>query len=779
MVTILGDRSRRWLSSGLSLLATICTCLILTLWLYRTGLRTFWFQEIPLGGDGLGTAHYIKLFNNSSGLHLFEPVSSLSSGWPYSRDSQYFPMGHWIEFSVIRIFSEFSGITNPSILMKTFAILRVIPIAISTWFFGRVLRLSHVATFTVAVCFSTLTFNIIRAFGHFGLGMTWTIPAICAVFIVSSRNLISTCDIQKRNSWREISLLTAVMFLCGLSGFYYSVFGVILGAVLIAIPIFQRMLSRWNRTDHRSDVTHSQLTRHLAGLIFATLGLLVGFLIQVVPNVFAQGTSPPLISTASRSWTEPIVYSGSLETLFYDFHALILQIFALPGALNFLQTRSSWEARQVGAVAGAAAYYFLLVFALRGVGLYAGRGKTNPTIRNNLGLASLLWVLLTVSLSLYFVGPFNLGLSRTVVPFIRAWGRLAPYVSLLLIALMMLSIQRLRRPVVRFMLCCLIIAMQLLEANFYRRTFPDGRALAAAATENRHSKNMTLTDLVTDLKPNCPIAQLPIYPYPEFDSPRDSNGDYGLFELPFVDTQGFRWSYGAIKNTDAARHYAPFVSQQPPFSRISLGQQIQYWAALRPCAAVIDRTYLYAEEQRELDTFLATRLRACIRPLKGEKFNDSPRFVAIDFINVSCKPRIGALTQQLINMAADNNILWQPMTVGVERFERYWAMMPSGSTHQLMYSVRNSRSSLDVRISALILEDGKPYSKELVELCISDLETKCYRVTTNSAGLIEIPLTLVASDKSHSMMSVSISVDSGSPLEWGVILLPTVLSSGN
>jgi len=779
MVVNSGDRRGHWLSSGVSLLVTICTTLVLTVWLYRTGLRTFWFQEIPLGGDGLGTAHYIKLFNNSPGLHLLEPVSSLSSGWPYSRESQYFPTGLWIEMSVIRMYSGFTKITDPSTLLKTFAILRVIPIAVSTWFFGRALRLGHAATFTVAVCFSTSTFNVIRAFGHFGLGMTWTVPAICAVLIVISRNFMSTCEIQKPNSWRQISLLTIVMFLCGLSGFYYSVFGLILGAALIAIPISRRMISRWIRTDHQLDVVQSQLMRHLAGLIFTNLGLLAGFLIQVVPNVLSQRTSPPLISTAARSWTESIVYSGSLETLFYDFHAFLLQMSAQPGVLNFLQTRSTWEARQVGAVAGAAAYYFLLVLLLRAFGLYPGRGRTNSTNGNNLDVASRLWVLLAVTLPLYFVGPFNFGLSRTVIPFIRAWGRLAPFVSLFLIALIVLSIQRLRRPVLRFTLCCLILAMQLLEVNFYRRTFPDGRSLAAAAAENRLSKEITMTDLATGLKPNCSIVQLPIYPYPEFDSPRDSNGDYGLFELPLVDTQGFRWSYGAIKNTDAARHYAPFVSQQPPFARISLGQQIQYWAALHPCAAVIDRTYLYPEEQRELDSFLATRLRACIRPLKGENFNDSPRFIAIDFINTSCKPRIGALTQQLISMAEENNILWQLTTVDVKRFERYWAMISAESTHQLMYSVRDGRPWLDVRISSVILEGGKPFAWRPVELCISDFETNCYRATTNGAGLFEIPQTLAASDELHSIMSVSISTDSGSPLEWGVILLPAVPSSGN
>jgi len=779
MITKSGEQKWRWLSSGLSLLVTTCTCLFLTLWLHRTGLRTFWFQQIPLGGDGLGTAYYIKLVNNSPGLHLLEPVDSLSSGWPNSRQSQYFPFGHWIELSVIRLYSGLTQITDPSTLLKTFAVLRVIPTAASVWFFGRALRLSHTATFVVAICFSTSTFNVIRAFGHFGLGMTWTIPAISAVLVVSSRNLMAIPDFRKRNSWREISLLTAVMFLCGLSGFYYSVFGLILAAALITICICQRVISQWNATDRCAHLAPSRLLRSMAGLLCATLGLLAGFLLQVVPSVLSQRLSPPLVSTASRSWVESIVYSGSIETLFYDFHALILRIFALPDVLNFLQTRSTWEARQVGAVAGAAGYCFLLIFILQSFKLHRRKEKTNPTVGNDGDVAPYLWALLVVSLSLYFVGPFNFGLSRTVFPFIRAWGRLAPFITLFLITLSVLYIQRFRQPVLRYTFCCLIIAMQLWEVNFYRRTIPDGRALAAAATESRLSRETTYRDLVTGLKVNCSIAQLPIYPFPEFDSPNDSNGDYGLFELPLVDTQNFRWSYGAIKNTEAARHYAPFVLQQPPFARISLSQQIQYWAALRPCAAVVDRSYLYAEEQKELDAILAMQRHVCVRPLKGEEFNDSPRFVAFDFTDVSCKPRIGALTQQLVTTAAENSILWQPMTVGVERFERYWAMIPAGSPHRLMYSVRGNKSSLEVRMSVLVLAEGRPFVKQPIELCISDSGMKCHQVTTNSAGLIEIPLTLAASEELHSTMSISISVDSGSSIEWGVILLSAVPGSGN
>jgi len=317
--------------------------------------------------------------------------------------------------------------------------------------------------------------------------------------------------------------------------------------------------------------------------------------------------------------------------------------------------------------------------------------------------------------------------------------------------------------------------------------------------EARRIRESTIADLARVFDEGCPIALLPIYPFPEYDSPNDANGDYGLFDLPLWDNYGFRWSYGAIKNTSAARHYAPLISQQPPFARASLKYQIQYWDALRPCGAVIDRTYLYAEELEELETMRAKSRPECLRPLMGEKFNGAARFIMINFSKAVCQVRIDDLTSQLVTMAIDNEILWQPITVGIKRYERYWAMMPRESSHQLMYSVRGSRPSLDVLLSVLVLEEGKPFATMPIELCITSQqskslngrdvlskltrtqseETTCHQLITSSAGLMELPLTLFASDQLHSMLSVSIAANSDTPLEFGAILLPSNPNSAN
>jgi len=734
---------------------------------------------VPLGGDGLGTAQWIRMFNESASANLLSPMRSGWIGWPDGFQSQYFPGGNWLELSFIRLYSRITGVTDPSMLLKTFALLRIIPIALGTWVFGRVIGLNQIGRFVLSLCFTLSTFNLIRAVGHFGLGMTWTVPVIATVLMTGMR-LASASETKSRLLSRlQVTAMTVVMFVCGLSGFYYTVFGMILGSVALVMTIAPKAAHlRTSEPGFLSELW-SETRNGLANLITPMSGLAIGFLVQVVPAIIAQRDSPPLVATADRGWTESIVYSGSPESLFYDFHALILQIFNQPAILNYLQTRATWEARQIGAIAGIAAYLFLLGLLLRVVGIYRHQQPNEILHGKKFDYISRIRSVVVICLALYFTGPFNFGLSRTIFPFIRAWGRLAPFITLFLVALLLLTIQRIRIPLPRLTLCILIVVTLLFETNFYRRTFPEGRALAAAVNETRVLRQSTIDDLASKFATDCPIAQLPIYPYPEYDSPNDSNGDFGLFDLPLVDDHRFRWSYGAIKNTDAARHYAPFVSQQPPFARMSLGQQIQYWAALQPCGAVIDRTYLYVNELQELDAILAKSQRECARPLMGEKFKDSSRFVLLDFSTAACQPRIGALTEQLVTMANSNEILWQPMTVGIERFERYWAMIPAGSPHQLMYSVRGNRTALDVRILALVLAGTKPFANQPVELCVNVAETTCHPLFTNSAGLMELPLTLFASDQLHSMLSVSITANSDAPLEFGAILLPSNPNSAN
>lgn len=783
-VRVLKFFSRARLTDLVYAVITSSICFVTFAWVLRSDVTNFFREPIPVGGDGSLAALYQRLFLDTSGSHLFEPLRTNRFGWPERLDFSYFPMQNWIEYTIIRLSNLFLSPGDPTIGLKTFAIVKTIPLAVSAWIFGRTIKLSRTSSSVLAFTFSLSTFAVVRSLGHFGLGFTWSIPLTSAV-IIAGWKCASGDDPQTfLASRKNVALVCVLMLFCGLSGFYFVVFASILfaTALVMLVPHFLDQAhvaasnqSKWRR---RARAVGSSMIASKS-LLIPWIFLLVGFLLQVVPALFQQRQSPPLVSTADRSWTESLVYSGTSESLFFDFHALILQLLSLPAGLNYLQTRATWEARQIGAVAGATAYLMLLTLILRAVGLFRTTTPVSLNHESDSDEASRLRVLLVICLSFYFVGPFNFGLSRTVFPFIRAWGRLAPFITLFLVALLLLAIQRLRRPTTRFILVALIVFTQLLEVNFYRKTFPDGRALAAAASETRVLRQSTIDDLASKFATDCPIAQLPIYPFPEYDSPNDSNGDYGLFDLPLVDDHRFRWSYGAIKNTDAARHYAPFVSQQPPFARISLGQQIQYWAALRPCGAVIDRAYLYVSEQQELDAIQVKGQRECARPLKGEKFKDSSRFVLIDFSITACQPHIGALTQQLVTMANSNEILWQPMTVGVERFERYWAMLPAESPHQLMYSVRGDRTALDVRMLVLVLAGTKPFANQPVDLCVSDVETICYPCFTNSAGLMELPLTLFASDQLHSMLSVSITANSDTPLEWGAILLPSNSNSAN
>jgi hypothetical protein len=751
--------------------ATAIFCFSAFTWVLRFDIANLFNSSIPLGGDGIGNAYYIKLVTEQTLLNGLNPIDSAHIGWPYGHNLAYFPNGNYIELLILKFIYLITRIHDPATLFKVLGLLKIVPVAIAAWWFGRTLRLSRLASITLAFCFSLSTYNVIRAFGHVFLGNTWPVPVILGV-IVASWRLSEQAAYMSSTHKREIVKWSLYLFLCGLSSFYYASFGLILGSAVVILIVASRV--RWMRFDLPSSLRmrSRSVVERLHYVLVPLAALLAGFLLQVVPFALEQRDDPPIVSTASRSWTEAILYSGTPETLIYDLNAFLLRAVSRPDVLAFLEGRAPWEARQVGAIAGATACLLVASWAMRILGLTQSRKRERESGLSRSDNARVR-ILLLFGISMYFVGPVSFGLSRTFMPFIRAWGRMAPFLTLLLVTLLLMALRRVRQRELQFPVCFVLVFIQLLEVNAYRQTFPDGKIVAAVAAEARQLRQMTVSELATKWPQNCAIAQLPIYPYPEYNPPDDSNGDYGLLDLPLVDEYGFRWSYGAVKNTSASRHYAPFVAQQPPFARISLHQQIQYWAALRPCGIVIDRTYLYQPEWSELETVIESFGVVCATELKGEQYNGAPRFVMLNLSNTGCIPRIGSLTSELVKAASSNEVFWQPTTVGIKKFERYWGMIGVGTPHQLMYSVRGGRESLNVRLTVLVVNPDTPAAGLPVNVCITDVKSQCQAIVTDGAGIADIPFTLRSSRDRHEILTVLVSADDGQAREWGVIIRPS------
>ena len=746
-------------------ITAIATSFLGFLWTGRTGLRTFFREPVPVGGDGIGTAFWLRIFSETPGLHLLQPLSTSKLGWPGEFKSAYFPGGNWVEYSLIRIYVSLSNTTDPTILLKTSAIAKIMIVALCTWIFARGIRLSLPSALVVTICFSLSTFNIIRAGGHFGLGMTWPVPLIgLAVFRAWEYSENKSVRFDRRLLLKSLPMALA-MLLCGLSGFYWTIFGLLLFSG-VALVILVKFLKPKRRLLKMFEL--QTIFKRLSALLMFAVPLATGFLLQIVPSAWTQRSDPPLVPAAARSWIEPIIYGGTASSFLFDVHAFVLRVIGRPDILAFLEGRSTWEARQLGAVAGLAFYVLVLAWGTKKL-----MSQVEPLPKSNsqsqiTRTQFRLSAFVAISFLLYLVTPVNFVLSRTLLPFIRAWGRASVFLTLFLLALLLFQVDRIRQTVIRVVICAGLLLIQFTELNQYRETFPEGTALAATAREVAKLREATIADIGRILEPGCGIVQIPLYPFPEFDTPRDSNGDYGLLELPTTDRIGYRWSYGAMKNTSSFRFFAPLVTQQPPFGRADLATQIEYASALKPCGVVIDRSYLYKEELEALAASKTGVISRCSQKLDGEKFQDESRYFLIDFRANRCLPKVSQAVQESIDLVSSGHFQWQNVTGSVEHYYEDFPLIATPQQHVLMYSLRGESKSIALSLSFVLLSRGQPVPEQSFRFCMDNSTVGCGQARTDSKGQASVQVVLSEAAYFHSISNISINDVSESVDQWGV-----------
>ena len=742
----------------------------MSLWVFRENFSGLFKNGIPLAGDGLLTGLYIKSVEKSEYLSLmFQNVTSTQYGWPGKLDFTSYPVGNTQEMLAIKIFMDLTGIIDPSQIIHVFSILKAGPIAIATFILARVLGINRALSAIFGLIFAFNTYNLIRAEGHFFLALTWPIPlGLAAIFIAFNQ------AISYKNPTRKITgfalLLSAFAFM---TGFYYSFFLVIFSSVSI-IFLFLRLIQE-NLSQKLSVRIKSTFKLLSLPLLILTVFLL-GLILQIAPTLLRGISISKLTGLADRSITESVIYSGTPESLLFNFYSLGLRILNRPDLIAYLQTRISWESSQVGALSGAILIALLILF----LGFGLSKLLLIQQIRNSYSIKidnSMVFVviMLSTSLLLYFVSPINFTISR-ILPQIRAWGRLSVLISLISLMLLGLVLSRLKKSnFMIYSLVSIITIIPILEYNQYRISRPLSIDLNNANILQNEEIKLTLLDLKSNYNKNCPLVNLPLYPFPEFDRADDKNIDYGQLQLSILDEGYFRWSYGGIKATENFRTWQPLVSEFPPFARVSIAEQISYGSLVNACGALIDRSYLTQGENLDLQALLKDS-SVCVSELDGPLIENQARYVTAKYRDVNC--RLNS-SQELKELALDSfgkTFVWrvdQPSEFG---FEDSYQMFPSSTpiNIRLRAASPNSYSSLILRFK--IVSDN--LSNDLLRsLKISNLEngeTQIYRIKFDSQGLsrIELPTTLITGELERITLTLSggETGETGEIDRWGIQL---------
>jgi hypothetical protein len=678
-------------SSFISLFVVLFCSLFVGIWVFRESPFEILQSQIPLGGDGASTGFYLRLLIESNwGDVLTQHIHSSQFGWPGTLDYTNYPSGNLLELVAIKLFSSFTGIIEPSSLIHIFAVIKIIPITLTSYVLFRVLGSVRSLSLVGALAFSTSTFNLIRAEGHFFLGFTWAVPISVTLLYLAFNSYhreVNSIESKSLTKAQVIRFITPSI-LVGLSSFYFALISLILSMIFIAFILIGQLSNFRGIATNQAPLGKVVLISFLRArefLLFA-FGVSLGLIIQIFPILLRSKNLAALSGIADRSWTESIVFSGSLESFFFDSAVFFLKFVGRPEIANFASTRISWEGSQLGALSGFVMIVCLLLLLIHASKIiwFQNVHLPNSQLGYILGNMKLrfLFLITFFSLMLYLPNPVNFGISQ-VLPQIRAWGRVSVFLTLCMIAVLLVLIQSAKRHTISAgALIAVLLVVPYFEATNFRNSRPASMDITRVAVEGVDLRNLTLLDMKQLLKEKCSIFQIPVYPYPEFDIPNDSVGDYAGIAIAAQDYGYFKWSSPSIKDTYDWKALQPLVSQSPNFVRVDVRYSLEYGKALGACAALIDRAQLTNKENQELSDL--ANVSKCFSNLEGEKFGMFSRYVMYKY-GSEC-PR--DIQTETINFARSNqsgNYLWKiDQAFGIE-FVNGIQMFPTESVINIRF----------------------------------------------------------------------------------------------
>lgn len=716
----------------ISITAGLCA-IFLSLRVFHESVNGLTSNSIPLGGDGLLIGLYIKLALQTSWLNIvFQNISSTNLGWPESIDFSSYPIGNTFEMLLIKAYSQIFNVSDPGQIIHFFSIFKSFLISIAVYFLARVIGIKKIISCFIAVVFALSTYNLVRAEGHFLLGLTWSIPLMLTSIILAQK--LGNRDILfgKKN----LLILISTAIVASISSFYYSFFLLLCN---FGVLVFILMSSKINLMEINYAFIRNYYNKVKYLLLVLSIQIL-GILFQILPILLRNRSIQSLTGVGDRSPLESLIYSGNLDSLFFDLNKAGLNFIHRPDLINFIQTKVSWEGSQIGLIPGiilisiiVALVYRLMLF------LFEITPSNKFTTIYRLPSTRLLILFLISSLLFYFPSPVNF-LTAQIFPQIRAWGRLSVFISLF--TLLLLGIFLSSKFVTSKFLIVFLFAFSLsfgYELSIFAKSRPSSSVLSEISRVNNRDFQIVLDDLETIYEPNCSLVNLPLYPFPEFDRSDDFNGDYSYLDLPIRDNGVFKWSYGGIKSTENFRLWQSLVSEFPPFNRAEIKYQINRGYISGACGVIIDKTYLIKQEKQDLVDLINDKIYPCVRNLSGPKFDQEFRYVSIKFNGENCKPEASLISEDEIqDMKNSQEVLWRfdaGTSVGFSGLRQVFDLK---SNILFRFYLSNNMSPYDLRIQMF----GEKLNS--VNLCLkSDNLTNrlcaVQKLDSSNIGVLKIP----------------------------------------
>lgn len=682
---------------------TFCVSLIV----YREEPLGFSSNRIPLAGDGLLISQYaLQVLNADWSQFLLGNLNTLPMGWPFYSNFSHFPVGNLIDFLLMKLMNEVMTFAAVSSLIHTYVILRFCLTALFTFLILKNLQVSLGLNLIMTNMFTFSSYVLIRSEGHFVLGSVWSLPL---AFLCINRLYREGVELKGRNR-------VALYFGCltvGLNNFYYAIFILVVSFLAHSILWLIYSISQESRL---------QRVRIYGGLK-ATGLIAIGLLIQLTPILYQQSKQTVFYSLSERSGLEAYYYGGNLLSAMWPIVSIVLSQFKLDSILAFLQTQIVWEASQLGLLTALLLLILFSVFCFTTLMTFMHiRHPRNISEDNALPF---LW--LFISVVLYFRNPITILLTESFGS-IRVWSRITPLISLMCIVVIATYVQRDdNKRTVKLLVMSLLVIASTYDIYSFRASRPPASELNSVALNLENERDAVTSYLGREFKENCGFVQLPVYPYPEFDSPRDSETDYWQLALAEPASRNdIHLSGGTFKNSWENRVWQPLFLEVDPFDRASLKVQIEYTKALGACGAIVLSSALYQPESAELREIQK----------QANSINESKDSLCIQEIGkysvISYKSDCIASYSEILNYKnggleviqrdiKTSEMFWRNITPNSKGFEGIFPLYDSQSIVRLEYRSKSFMKNSSTLVVVLkrtptVMESGE------IKFCVSSSE---------------------------------------------------------
>lgn len=449
-------------------------------------------------------------------LHQMMIRTVIDHGWifhnpqlnaPFGLDLRDFPAWDFLTLALAKILGIFTSdiglIANLTFLI-TFPLL-----AASTFLSMRWIGIQSPFSAAGALIYTFLPYHLIKGVGHLFLTNFAMLPPALALAVIVSRG-----DGPRRSHY---VVAVSAGLLLGLNGVYYPAFAL----VTLGFAVILRMIR--DRSPRGAAPALTMMAVVLATVIACLL-----------PVMQRRADAGP-VDSGRRHHAESEMYALKPAAMFLPVQGHLLSDLAdLRDRYSAAPLYFENDTVALGIV-GTLGIAWLL-FHL--VGRVLARRKPRPT-------ADALSLLAAAAIAWASVGGGSSLFALIVTPQIRTWARMVTVIAFFAVAAAMYALQgRLRRyhtpRPLPWMIAIAIVALAVADQASSRFDFHGPEQYPDA-------ERRWISSIASLAGKDAAIFQYPPYPYPE-NGPIGSAHDYDYF-LPYLHSDGLRWSYGATKGS--------------------------------------------------------------------------------------------------------------------------------------------------------------------------------------------------------------------------------------